>query len=367
MKIKAAVARAPHTPLSIEELTIDEPRADEVLVRNVAVGICHTDIIVRDQFLPVPLPLVLGHEGSGVVEAVGSAVTKVSVGDHVVMSYDSCGNCSTCHSHAPTYCDDFMAHNFGGSRPGDGSCNLHAGEEVIHSNFFGQSSFATHSIARDRNVVKVSKDTPLEKLGPLACGIQTGAGAIINVLQVGFGDSIAVFGAGAVGMSAIMAAKAVGAATIIAVDINDERLDQSRSFGATHTINGKQADDVVEEIKRMTNGGVNFGFDSTGVAELVQNGILSLRAKGVYATVGSYPPEATASINLLDFFTQGKSFKGLVEGESNADKFIPELIELNQQGRFPYDDLIKFYDFADINVAMEEAEAGKVLKPVIRF
>ena len=229
MKIKAAIVREKGHPFVIEEIDLDEPRADEVLVRMVGSGLCHTDLVARDQYLPVPLPGVFGHEGAGVVEKVGSAVKKVQPGDHVVMSYLSDGTCPSCKKGVPTHCSTFFPGNFSGARL-DGSTTMRKGSEIIHGSFFSQSSFASHSLANERNVVKVDADLPLEMLGPLGCGIQTGAGGVINSLKARPGTSIAVFGAGSVGVSAIMAAVVSGCTTIIAVDVNDGRLEDGQEL-----------------------------------------------------------------------------------------------------------------------------------------
>src|SRR4029079_11087129 len=234
----------------LESLELAEPRDDEIVVRLVATGICHTDIAMRDQTFPVPQPIVLGHEGAGVVERVGHAVTKVVAGDHVVMTYNSCGKCASCEHHAPTYCHEFFGYNFGGSRP-DGSSPLSQSGMTIHGNFFGQSSFASHAICHERNIVKVPREAPLDLIGPLACGIQTGAGSVINGLKVGVGDSIAIFGAGSVGLSAVMGARLVGAGTIISVDLLNSRLEMARELGATHVVNGAY-ENPVEAIMNIT-------------------------------------------------------------------------------------------------------------------
>lgn len=226
MKIKAAVLHAPHTSLCIETLQLDEPRDDEIQVRLVATGVCHTDISMMGRPFPVQQPIVLGHEGAGFVEAVGRGVSKVKPGDRVVMSFNACGHCPSCHAHAPSYCYDFAGTNFVGQRP-DGSTALSLAGAPVRHNFFGQSSFATHSLCTERNVVKVPASVPdgmFEMLGPLGCGIQTGAGAVINVLKPQMGQSLVVFGAGAVGMAAIMAAKAIGVGNLIAVDRLPQRL-----------------------------------------------------------------------------------------------------------------------------------------------
>ena len=209
MQITAAVARAKNAPLSLEEVSLAEPRADEVLVRLVAAGICHTDISMRDHIIyPVPHPVVLGHEGAGIVERIGAGVTRLAAGDPVILTSASCGHCPSCNSGLPIYCYEFNDRNFTGTRI-DGSSPLSKGGEIIHY-YQGQSSFATHAVIRERSVVKVPKEAPLEMLAPLGCGIMTGAGAVINSLGVGIDNSVAVFGTGSVGLSAIMAAKLVG-------------------------------------------------------------------------------------------------------------------------------------------------------------
>lgn len=233
MKITAALATAPKAPFELTELGLDDLRPDEVRVKMVATGVCHTDAIVRDQVYPTPLPAVLGHEGAGVVEEVGSMVTSVRPGDSVVLSANSCGVCEQCLTGRPAYCTDFFGRNFSGTRA-DCSTALGNSGSAVSSHFFGQSSFATHVNVAARSVVKVDNDLPLQLLGPLGCGFQTGAGAVINSLRVRPGSAIAVFGTGAVGCAALMAAAAVGATTTVAIDIIDSRLTTAKELGATH-------------------------------------------------------------------------------------------------------------------------------------
>lgn len=363
MEILAAVTRAPHAPMSLETVTLEGPRDDEILVRVVATGVCHTDIAMRDQAFPVPQPIVLGHEGAGVVERVGRAVTKVAPGDHVVMTFNSCGHCASCEEHAPSYCHDFFGRNFAGARP-DGSSAVAGG--AIHGNFFGQSSFATYALCHERNVVKVPADAPLDLVGPLACGIQTGAGAIINALKVGVGDSLAAFGAGSVGLSAIMAARLVGATTIIAIDMSDARLALAKELGATHAVNAAK-ENPVEAVMRITGDGVAFSFESTGVPSVVRQAVEALAPRGACGIVGAFPAGSETSLDLLHLMTAGRTLRGIVEGDSNPDVFIPTLIELNRQGRFPFEKLIRHYDFKDINQAIADSEAGRTVKPVLRM
>lgn len=363
MKIRAAVARAPHAPMVIEELEIEEPRDGEILVRVVATGVCHTDMVARDGLVPTPQPVVLGHEGAGVVERVGSAVTKVAPGDHVVMTFDSCGRCPSCNEHAVSYCHEFFPRNFFGMRA-DNSTALSKGGERIHSHFFGQSSFATFAVCNERNIVKVRNDVPLRLLGPLACGVQTGAGAVINALKVEAGRSFAVFGAGSVGLSAVMAARAFGATTIVAVDTNEERLDFARKVGATHVFNpaGVKAS---EEILRITGYGVNYALDTTGIPAVIREATMSLAPRGVCGVLGASPLGSEIVLDEVHFMSGGRRLIGIVEGESNPDEFIPMLIELYRRGRLPFDRLVRFYPLERINEAIHDSETGRTIKPVL--
>lgn len=365
MNVYAAVTRAVQAPLSLELLELEEPRPSEILVRVVATGVCHTDIAMRDQIFPVPQPIVLGHEGAGVVERVGSGVSKVAPGDHVVMTYNSCGFCPSCTEHAPTYCYDFFGHNFGGAR-GDGSSALSAAGERVHANFFGQSSFANFALCHERNVVKVTKEIDLALLGPLACGVQTGAGAVINALRVGVGHSFAAFGTGSVGLSAILAARVAGATTIVGVDLNDARLELARELGATHTFNPAR-ENVPEAIVKATGGGVNFALEATGIPAVIRQAVDSLAPRGTCGIVGAAAPGSEVSLDILNIMTAGRALRGIVEGESTPEVFIPALIALYAQGRFPFDRLVTFYPFERINDAIHDSETGAVVKAVVRM
>ena len=365
MKVQAAVARARHAPLSFESLELDLPRDQEVLVRVAATGVCHTDIAMRDQVFPVPQPIVLGHEGAGIVERVGLAVTKVKPGDAVVMTYNSCGQCSSCYEAQAAYCHDFFGRNFAGVRP-DGSTALTSASGAVHSNFFGQSSFASHALCHERNIVKVPADLPLELLGPLACGIQTGAGAVMNALRVGHGHSIVIFGTGSVGLSAVMAARLVGATTIIAVDINADRLSLAAELGATHTINPADTN-AAAAILRVLPGGVRFSLDTTGSVPVIKLAIQALAPRGVCGLLGATPLSEDMTLNVSHLMTAGRSVRGVIEGDSVPDIFIPTLIELYRQGRFPFDRLISFYTFSALNDAIHDSETGRVIKAVVRM
>lgn len=364
MKIKAAVVYEKKGPFIIEELDLEEPRADEVLVRVIGAGVCHTDLAVRDQHLPSPLPAVLGHEGSGVVEKVGSGVSKVAPGDHVVMSFLTCGTCPACSQGDPGHCVDLMPGNFGGSRV-DGSIVLRKGDQPIHGPFFGQSSFANYALANERNIVKVDRDLPLEILGPLGCGVQTGAGGVINSLKAGPGSSIAIFGVGSVGVSAILGSLICGCTTIIAVDIQAERLKGALEFGATHAINSAKVNPV-EEIQKITGDGVEYSLECVGKPIALRQAVDSLRAGGTAGLIGGAAHDDEVSLNMESILT-GRTITGITEGGSIPTVFIPKLIDLYKSGRFPFDKMVTFYPFEEINQAAEDSENGKTLKAILRF
>jgi aryl-alcohol dehydrogenase len=363
MQAKAAVTFGKGEPFEITDITIDDPKPGEVLIRLVGTGICHTDILAQNQAYPVPLPAVLGHEGSGIVEKVGLGVTNLQPGDHVVLSYSSCGNCPNCLSGKPYACENFYDLNFGG-KMADGTCRLHKDHQPL-SNFFGQSSFAHYSVASARNVVKVPKDVPLEMLGPLGCGIQTGSGAVLNKLKPEIGSSIAIFGMGAVGLSAVMAANVAHCGTIIAIDIQDSRLELARELGATHTINAKEKD-VLEEIMRITGKGVNYSVEASGRPENTRLAVDSLAVLGNAVQVGGSAQGTEVSLDLNTILFE-RNLNGFLMGESVPQLYIPMLIELYKQGKFPFDKLITYYTLDEINKAVEDAKNGTTIKPIIKL
>ena len=361
---RAAVVRQTGGPLLIEDGRIGAPEAGEVLVRVMASGICHTDVNMRNQVFPVPLPLVLGHEGSGIVEAVGAGCSSVKTGDHVVMSFLSCGQCRPCKDNAPAYCRDFALLNFAGARRDGSNAALDASGHKLHGHFFGQSSFATYAIASERNVVVVAKQAPLPLLGPLGCGIQTGAGAVLNSLRVKEGSSFVAFGAGAVGMSAVMAAQIAGARTIIAVDIASPRRALALELGATHAIDPRERDPVAT-IKDITGGGADYTLEATGRPEVLNQAIAALGIRGACGVAGVPGPGIFGSFNVMDLLIAGQTIRGVAEGDSVPQQFIPILIGLHAEGRFPFDRLVQFYPFAEINEAIHDSESGKTIKPIL--
>ncbi|MFJ4922967.1 NAD(P)-dependent alcohol dehydrogenase [Streptomyces sp. NPDC088725] len=366
--VKAAVVRAKGEPFDFQELDLDTRlRPDEVLVKVVATGVCQTDVHVRDQHLPTPLPAVLGHEGSGIVEAVGGAVTSVAPGDHVVMSYQACGHCKPCLSGNYAYCAQSFPMNFGGSRlDGTNALRRRAGDagEEIHGHFFGQSSFATHAVATERNVVRVPDDVPLDLLSPLGCGLQTGAGAVLNSLQIPAGAAVVVFGTGTVGLAAVMAARVVGASPIIAVDISAERLALAAELGATHTINGTE-EDTAQRIAEITGSGADYVLEVTGLPHMLTLAVDVLAPLGTAAQIGGAPAGAEAPVN-MNALLGGRTVRGVAQGDSIPQLFVPQLIDLYRAGQFPFDRLVTFYEFDEINQAVADTKTGAAIKPVLR-
>lgn len=366
MKVTAAVLQEPRGQFLVQDIEIDhELQPNEVMVKILATGLCHTDLAVRDQHIPVSFPVVLGHEGAGTVFKTGTNVTSVKVGDRVVLAPSSCGKCSFCLSGHPSYCVELYLLNMAGPRS-DGSCPYHdALGHPLGAFFFGQSSFGTYSLTSERNLVKIDDKAPLEIMGPLGCGIQTGAGTVLNVLRPSAGSSIVVFGTGPVGLAAIMAAKASGCSTIVAVDIHDNRLTIALELGATHAINSSRENPSEKILTDILSDGLHFSIDTTGRGEVIHHALASLRFMGTCALLG-VPSVAKLELD-YSVFNSGRSVVTVVEGDSVPSELIPRLIALYLNGLFPFDRLIKFYDLQDINQAVADTESGITLKAVIRM
>jgi aryl-alcohol dehydrogenase len=343
----AAVVREAGKPFTIEEITLHGPAEREIVVRMVAAGMCHTDLAVQAGHLPFPLPGVLGHEGAGVVEAVGAAVTSVAPGDRVLLSFTSCGHCAGCRSGRPALCDTWLPRNLlGGARP-DGSAPLSGidGGE-LHGHFFGQSSFSALALVDERSAVRVEADAPLATLAPLGCGVVTGAGTV--------------------GLSAVMAAALTPAARIIAVDRVPARLDLARELGATDTVDATGAD-LAAALPQLTGGrGVDLILDATGVPAVITAGLASLAVGGTLAFVGAPPFGTTVPVD-VNAMLPGRATVGVTIGGAETQSLLPALVRLYEQGRFPIDRLITEYDFADVQAAADDIHAGRTIKPVLRF
>lgn len=362
MEITAAIVKEKGGDFELVKMNLDEPKNDEVLIKIIATGTCHTDMAARDLLTgPLSFPMVLGHEGAGIVEKVGENVSNIKKGDHVVLTFGFCGGCSNCQTGIPAYCENFGALNFGGARL-DGSHSHHIHGEVVQDNFFSQSSFATYALAHKNNVIKVRKDAPIELLGPLGCGIQTGSGAVLNSLDVKAGQSIVISGGGAVGLAGVLAAKAISAGKIVVVDINEERLNFAKELGATHIINSIK-ENVAEKLKEIEPKGFDCGLDTTGISPVILDSINALRSHGKMGILGV--AKKPLDIEMNSFVATGKQLIGIVEGDSVPNEFIPRLVNMYMNGQFPFDKLIRTYKFEDINQAIEDSEKGITIKPVI--
>ncbi|MEL0252980.1 MAG: zinc-binding dehydrogenase, partial [Novosphingobium sp.] len=275
------------------------------------------------------------------------------------LSFMSCSHCSSCDEAEPAYCHSWVPLNFFGTRADGTTALTDAAGAAVHSHVFGQSSFATHAVVNQRNAIKVAADLPIELLGPLGCGIQTGAGAVLNACRVRAGSSVAVIGAGAVGLSAVMAAGIAGASVITAIDINPARLDLALSLGATSAL-GSSGDFSSLAAAAGCPAGFDYIIDTTGIQALVNDAILALAPRGELALVGAYPAKA-------HLMSAGRVVRGVVEGSANPQEFIPQLIAFHREGRFPFDRLVQYFAFADIAAAIAAGESGQVVKPIVRF
>ncbi|KAJ5746509.1 hypothetical protein N7520_011691 [Penicillium odoratum] len=347
----ALIARKCNGPLIIETAYINEIRPDEALVEIHAVGICHADISCLD--------------GAGVVKEVGRNITHISPGDKVLLSYNYCGHCVQCSQGHPAYCLSMLSLNFEGRRP-DGSFKMMTQDkQPLYSNHFGQSSFARLAVVSGPCMVKVAAETPLELFAPLGCGLQTGAGAIFNTLNIPPGATLAIFGVGSVGMSAMMAAKIREARVIIAIDLIESRLELARKLGATHTIHGSDSG-VAEQLAMICQSdGVMFALDTTGSPTIIERMIKSLGTRGRAASVGAPPPDKLVSLNVLEHLTRGREYVGCNQGDSIAHQMIPFLIEQYSLGKYPLNEIVKFYDIDDFDLALTDMKSGKTIKPVL--
>jgi aryl-alcohol dehydrogenase len=341
---------------------LDDPKANEVLVKIVASGVCYTDATVLDGTLPVPYPAVLGHEGSGIVEKVGSSVSTVKPGDHVVLGFAYCGHCDNCLSGNAGACENMMELNFSGHNE-HGTTPLHTHDHQDISQFFGQSSFASYAAVDEKNVVKVDPDVDLRYLGPLGCGIMTGSGSVLNSLDPKAGSSMVIFGTGAVGLSGLMAAKIAGCNPIIAVDIHDSRLELAKELGATHTINSKN-EDPVAKIREITGKGANYSFETTGVPAVTTQAIQCLCVKGTMGTVAVGKNDLTINVT-NEIVVRAITVKGIVEGDAVPQLFIPKLVNFFKAGLFPVNRLVEFYEPDQIAQEFEDSKVGKTIKPIL--
>jgi aryl-alcohol dehydrogenase len=361
-----AVVDSAGAAFEMRDLIVDDPRDDEIVVRLVASGICHTDATAQNGGLPFPHPALLGHEGAGVVERVGRNVSTLAEGDHVVVSFNFCGECTQCVTGRPVQCDTWVQRNLAGGFRMDGSSPMSLADGTpLHSHFFGQSSFATRVVVRAAAAIKVPNDAPLAMLAPLVCGFQTGAATMLQVLNPGLGHTVVVFGAGGVGLSAVMAAKLSAAAQIIAVDVVPERLTLASELGATHTVNAA-SDDSIEAIMEITRGrGADRILEATGNTAVLKQALGVTAMDATLAIVGAPPFGSEVAVDVLDTIVKGPRIVGVNQGRSVPRVVIPALVDHFLAGRMPFDKLITTYPLADINQAIHDMHDGSVIKPVL--
>lgn len=361
-KTTVAVVESQGQDFSFTEVDLDGPRADEVLVRIVATGLCHSDVTLKGFLPPEMFPNVFGHEGAGVVEEVGADVPGIEVGDHVVLSYRACRTCGQCQAGRYGYCELGLLMNYMGMRM-DGSTTYTRDGQPVFGSFFGQSSFSQHAIAYADNCVVVDKGLDLTRIGPYGCGFQTGAGTVLNVLQPTAADSLVVFGAGGVGLAAVAAARA-GGTTTVAVDPLASRREHAAAYGAI-VVDPTDLGDVtiVDRVKELTGGGATYGIDTTAIPEVIKSAQQSLAVCGTLVALGLGAEEF--AVDAIDLLQNGKIIRSSVEGDSDPQEMIPRMLEMSAAGTFDMDRLVTTYPFADINQAMADAAAGKVVKPVL--
>ena len=348
----------------LEELELSEPRPDEVLVQIAGCGVCHADSLARQGDMPFPLPGVLGHEGAGTVLAAGDQVDNLAERDRVVLGMPWCGRCRNCLAGQPRYCADVLRLIAGGGRS-DGTSSLTRRDgSALHSHFFGQSSFSTHVVVRANQAVRIAPDAPLELMGPLGCGLSTGAGAVFNVLRPAAGATLVVFGAGTVGLAAIMAARCSGATTIVAVDRHQSRLALALDVGATHAI--KADETTVSTVHEICGGPADLSLECTGNMTVLRQAVDSIGMLGVCGLIGGAPAGATLEVDHLSTMI-GKRIVGIHGGEGRSPELIRALLDLWRQGRFPFDRLVESFPLEAINDAVTAAEGGEVVKAVLQM
>ncbi|WP_159722827.1 NAD(P)-dependent alcohol dehydrogenase [Enterococcus sp. CSURQ0835] len=362
MKITAALVKEKGAPYEITELELAEVQAQDVLVKIVASGLCRSDYGERNGN-SLAFPNVLGHEGAGIVEKVGSAVTSVEVGDHVILSYAYCGKCRHCRAGHPSSCTFWLTVNNQGKNV-RGEYVLHTLEEEEVNNFFNQSAFSTYSLTDESNLVKVSKKVDLRLLGPLGCGLGTGSGAVLSVLKPDVGDGIAIFGTGAVGFAAIMAAKLAGCYPIVAIDLHDQRLQTAKKLGASHLINSTSTDPAALIAELTAGVGLPHVIDSTGVPEVMTQALQSVSHSGTFIPLAVTKKHFEVN-TFFDLVFGNKKIRGVLIGDTIAKDHLPNLIDFYERGDFPFDQFIKFYDFNEINQAEKDSLSGEVIKAVV--
>ena len=362
----AAIVHQPSGPFELHEIAVEAPKAGEVRVAVKAVGLCHTDLVFATGEAGMTLPAVFGHEGAGVIEAVGEGVEGLSVGDKVLLTFDSCGHCRRCDEGHPAYCQDFTLRNYSPLRP-DGTSALSLDGQPLSGQFFGQSSFASYAIARARNTVKLAPDADLASLAPLGCGVQTGAGAVLRAHAAGPEDVLVVIGGGAVGLSAVMGGKIAGCRTIILIEPRADRRALGLELGAHHAID-PAAGETAEAVRAISPLGADHVVDTSGHSGALHSALQMLAPMGTLGLIG-VPAQFDATLNLAiaQAITFGHKVMGIIEGDSVPADFLPQLVRWAAEGRLPVGKMVTSYPFAEINKAVHEAHDGATVKAVLVF
>ncbi len=363
IRIVAAVVEEPGSRFVLQPVDLAELRDDEILISVAGVGICHTDIMAQQGAFGFPNAAVLGHEASGVIEHVGAEVRGFAAGERVIVSFRSCGHCRQCSTGRPSYCHAMPLLNYGGTRP-DGSSPLSREGQPLSANFFGQSSFATLAVTYERNLARVPDDVPLELMGPLGCGVQTGAGAVMRSMACERGSALVIAGGGAVGLSAVMGAALQECATIIVIEPHEARRRLALEFGATHVID-PAAGSLASLIGEAAPAGVDYALDTTGRADILAVLLDALAPRGLLGLIGIAAPDARLPADVNAIMATGRRIIGIIEGDSDPATFIPVLIEHYRAGRLPFDRMIRAYPLSWINEAILDQAEGRVVKAVL--
>jgi aryl-alcohol dehydrogenase len=362
---RSLVSLSRYPKVKLAKIELDEPQAHEVLVKISSCGICGTDHEVLNGDLPTGKPCVLGHEGAGIIEAIGSKVSQFKVGDRVLISFPSCGTCRNCLRDQPRYCELAGPLSFGFQRLDGSHAIKKANGGKLYGNFFQQSSWSTHAITTERNLIKVPDSIDLDLMGPLGCSITTGAGAVLNELQPQAGSSIAIFGGGSTGLAAVMAAVVRECETIIVVDPNSNRLKLAKKLGATHVFKSEK-EAIAAKIRLLTKNRLDYSLDCTLGGKMVPAAMESLGILGVCGMVGGGSPLQTFTLNHADTL-YGKRLIGIVGGGGKTPDAHQHIMQLHEQGKFPLEKLVKFYPFKKINDAIRDSLSGKVVKPILKM
>jgi len=367
MKARAAILFEAGQKLEVCEVDVQDPGPGEVRIKLVAAGVCHTDLHVMTGDLSAPLPAILGHEGAGIVSDVGSGVTSVRPGDHVIPLWRlSCGECEYCTGGRPALCP-VGTEIRGTGRLLDGTSRFSLdGKEIKH--FAGVSSFSNYTVLPEGAVLKIPENLPLELAAVLGCAVITGVGAVINAAEVKPGRTVAVFGAGGVGVNVVQGAVLAGAQTIIAVDRFDSRLEKAIEFGATHTVNASEGD-VVEKVRDLTGGrGVDYAFEAVGLPVVAQQAYNCLAKRGVAMIVGVPPMASDVTVSSTMLVYEERVLTGSLYGSAAPKTDIPRMIDLYRGGSLKLDELLTHrYPIEEINEAYDALKSGETLRSVVTF